>query len=96
MPIMFNTLLREAGFPAADVRLLRHKDKRAAKGRSPYEWWRDDRPKFDQYQSTQRIENREKFRARYWASFVVTTAKARDGSESELTRVPSRNRTYGR
>jgi len=72
VPIMFNTLLLEAGIPLADVRLLRHKDRRAAKGRSPYELWRDDRQQFELYQSTQRIENRAKLNASYWASFVGT------------------------
>ena len=31
MPIMFNTLLLEAGIPLSSVRLLRYKDRRAAK-----------------------------------------------------------------
>ena len=35
MPIMFNTILLAADFRLADVRLLRHKDKRAAKGHTP-------------------------------------------------------------
>jgi hypothetical protein len=65
-------IFREAGLNLADVRLLRHKDKRASKGRTPYELWRDDRQQFDLYQSTQSIENRRKLSARYWASFVVT------------------------
>ncbi|MGH6841595.1 MAG: GIY-YIG nuclease family protein [Methylocella sp.] len=35
--------------------------------------WRDNRPAFESYQSTQRIENRPKFaRATVWASFVGT------------------------
>lgn len=72
MPIMFNTLLLEAGIPLADVRLLRHKDKRAAKGRSPYELWRDYPPQFELYQSTHSIEKRAKLNAPYWASFVGT------------------------
>jgi hypothetical protein len=72
MPIMFNTILVEAGLRLADVRLLRHKDNSATKGRSPYELWRDNRPQFECYQSTQRTENREKVRATYWASFVGT------------------------
>ena len=54
------------------MRLLRHKDKRATKGRSPYELWRDNRRQFDLYQSMQSIENRKKLTAGYWASFVVT------------------------
>ena len=71
MPIMFNTILREAGLPLADVRLIRHKDKRARKGRTPYELWRDNRPQFELYQSTQSIRNRQKFTAPYWAVFIV-------------------------
>ena len=46
MPIMFNSLLENAGIELNNVRLLRHKDQRAEKGRTPYELWRDDRPKF--------------------------------------------------
>jgi len=55
MPIMFNTLLKDVGLDLADVRLLRHKDQRAVKGRSLYELWRDARQQFDFYQSTQKI-----------------------------------------
>ncbi len=72
MPLTFNMILREAGIPLADVRLLRHKDQRAAKHRTIYELWRDDRPQFESYQSLQKIENRSKFSAPYWASFVGT------------------------
>ncbi|NLX20442.1 MAG: GIY-YIG nuclease family protein [Phycisphaerae bacterium] len=71
MPIMFNTLLKEAGVPVTEVRLLRHKDKRATRGRSPYELWRDDRPQFELYQSFQSIRNRPKLSAPYWAVFIV-------------------------
>ncbi len=75
MPIMFNTLLREAGIPFNEVILLRHQDQRATRGRSPYELWRDDTPAFDLYQSLQGTDGRTKFvRARYWASFVGTPA----------------------
>lgn len=69
---MFNTLLRDANISLNDVRLLRHKDDRSAKGRSPYELWRDQREQFDRYQSTQSIGNRAKLNAMYWASFVGT------------------------
>lgn len=72
MPIMLNTLLLEASIPLADVRLLRHKDRRAAKGRSPYELWRDYPRQFELYQSTHSIEKRAKLNAPYWASFVGT------------------------
>lgn len=72
MPIMFNTLLSATGFDVSDVRLLRHKDARAEKGRTPYELWRDNRLMFDQYQSTQGVVHESKLRASYWASFVGT------------------------
>lgn len=72
MSIMFNTVLEAAGFRLADVRLLRHKDRRAAKGRTPYELWRDNRPQFDLYQSTQNVGNQAKLSAPFWASFVGT------------------------
>jgi len=75
MPITFNSILRGVGLDPADVRLLRHQDHRADRGRTPYELWRDNRPQFESYQSTQRIESRSKFKASYWASFVGT----RDG-----------------
>ena len=71
MPILFNLLLEKAGLPLADVRLLRHKDNRAAKGRSPYDLWRNNRAKFELYQSNQSIENRKKLNAPYWAVFIV-------------------------
>ena len=63
MPIMFNAMLTEAGLPLADVRLLRHKDKRATNGRSPYELWRDNRPSSSFYQSSQSIDNRKNLTA---------------------------------
>jgi len=71
MPLMFNTLLREAKVPLADVRLIRHKDHRADKGRTPYELWRDNRPLFESYQSSQSFANRKKLSARFWAVFIV-------------------------
>jgi hypothetical protein len=71
MPIMLNSLLVAAGLSPSDVCLLRHKDKRATKGRSPYELWRDNRQQFELYQSTQSIENRKKLSAPFWAVFIV-------------------------
>src|SRR5438445_11202545 len=71
MPIMLNTILSEASLPLVDIRLLRHKDKRAARGRTPYELWRDNRPQFELYQSTQSIANRQKLNAPCWAVFIV-------------------------
>lgn len=72
MPVMFNTLLQEAGIPIAEVILLRHRDPRAPRGWTPYELWRDNRPAFEYYQSIQDVRARSKFRRRYWASFVAT------------------------
>ena len=72
MPILLNTLLRETRLPLAGIRLLRHKDKRAERGRTPYELWRDNRPQFDVYQTTQSVDNESRLRAPYWASFVGT------------------------
>lgn len=74
MPILFNTLLSAAGVNLQDVRLLRHKDTRSARGRTPYELWRDDRPAFNVYQSTQGIANGKRLRASFWAAFVGTPA----------------------
>lgn len=71
MPIMFNTILRDADLILADVRLIRHKDKRAARGRTPYELWRDNRPQFELYQSRQDLRKRKILTAPYWAVFVV-------------------------
>ena len=71
MPIKLNTILLEAGLPLEDVRLLRHQDKNAKRGRTPYELWRDDRPKFELYQSIQSIQNRSKLNVSYWAALVV-------------------------
>lgn len=73
MLIKFNLLLAEHGIEPRDVVLLRHKDGRADKGRTPYDLWRDDKPAFELYQSIQNIKNRSKLtRPKYWASFVGT------------------------
>ncbi|RJX36073.1 MAG: GIY-YIG nuclease family protein [Desulfurivibrio sp.] len=74
MGISLNMILREAGLNLGEVRLLRHKDKRATKGRTPYELWRDNKQQFNLYQSTQSFENRGKLSAQHWVSFVVTPA----------------------
>lgn len=71
MPILFNTLLKETGVEPSSVRLIRHKDKRARRGCTPYELWRDCPEQFEVYQSIQSISNRPKLHAQYWASFVV-------------------------
>jgi len=60
MPLFFNTVIESNGINPKEVRLLRHKDNRADKGKSPYELWRDDRISYELYQSTQNIKNRAK------------------------------------
>ncbi len=72
MAISFNSILLEAGLVPANVRLLRHKDHRATKGRTPYELWRDFRPQFEVYQSTQGIKYEARLNAAFWAAFLVT------------------------
>jgi hypothetical protein len=71
--VRFNSLLGQVAIDPHEVVLLRHKDQRAKKGRTPYELWRDNRPVFDSYQSTQGLDNGPRLkRARHWASFVGT------------------------
>lgn len=72
MKIKFNELLTNSGYDISDVRLLRHKDNSALNGRTPFELWMNNRPQFDLYQSIQRIMNRNKLKATYWASFLGT------------------------
>ncbi len=67
-----NTLLAQFDIAPASVRLLRHQDGRAERGKTPYELWRDHRPAFEVYQGAQRTNNRAKLRGAYWASFVGT------------------------
>jgi hypothetical protein len=71
MPITFNSILLDAGIDPSEVRLIRHKDNSAKKGLSPYELWRDDRIKFDIYQSIQGFNNRKILSFSYWAVFIV-------------------------
>lgn len=71
---MFNTVLTATGIAPADVRLIRHKDSSALKGRSIYELWRDERIAFDLYQSLQDTGKRATLTAPYWAVFVVNAS----------------------
>lgn len=72
MSIKFNTLLREAGFPLCDVRLLRHQDRRPDRLHTPYYLWRYKPRVFERYQETQDFDNETKLAAPYWAEFVGT------------------------
>ncbi|WP_174290908.1 GIY-YIG nuclease family protein [Sphingomonas bacterium] len=69
MPLVFNTLLADAGIAPRDVRLLRHETKRH--GRTPYSLWRDDLNGFDDYQRVQKRSRRSYFASPFWAAFVV-------------------------
>jgi len=72
MPLNFNLLLAQAVPSLKDVRILRHADRRSARGRTPYWLWRNQRDQFDLYQSTQSSDEkrRKSLAAPYWASFV--------------------------
>jgi len=73
MPIYFNSLLVQFEISPTSVVLLRHQDKSAASGRTPYELWRDNRDAFEEYQMLQNFDNRSRLsRASLWASFVGT------------------------
>jgi hypothetical protein len=73
MAIFFNSLLEAAQIDPATVRLMRHKDKRADKDRTPYRLWRDfSDDDFITYQARQNERNSEIFKKySYWASFIV-------------------------
>lgn len=70
MPIFFKSLLEQYGLSPRSVRLLRHKDQRAERGKTPYELWLDDPKQFDKYQAIQQPRRRKQLNADYWASFV--------------------------
>ncbi|MBI5770279.1 MAG: GIY-YIG nuclease family protein [Verrucomicrobia bacterium] len=64
----FNLLLRDAGLDPADVKLVRHQDRRVPPERMPYELWRAGT--FELYQ---RIQGKPRFAgAKAIASFVAT------------------------
>ena len=66
MPILFRTLLSEAGIDPHDVRMLRH----TLKGVDLYAAWRNDPKDFEAYQSVQRRSARSYFARPWWASFI--------------------------
>lgn len=73
--LTFGTLLDLAGLNRTSVRLLRHQDNRYPGHPSPYALWRDNRPRFDDYQATQGFGDAAKLRAPIWASFVGVADK---------------------
>lgn len=71
MLLTFQTLLREADIELSDVRLLRHAKGGGTPGMHPYIAWRDDRPRFEDYQSFQAARRQAFFSGPFWASFVA-------------------------
>ena len=71
MPLTFNHALGAYGIDPRQTRLLRHQA-RGPDGLTPYLLWRDNRSVFEAWQATQRITDRARLDAPYWASFVVT------------------------
>jgi hypothetical protein len=70
MPLMFNTLLIDAGIDPREVRLLRHQTEKSRE-LSPFKLWSDRPEAFEQgYQCTQARKDRAYFASKYWASFV--------------------------
>lgn len=69
----FNFFLNEVGLNPAKVKMVRHKDRRAKRGRSLYDLWKAKHPDFEEYQ---RIQSKDCFNgATHIASFVVTPQK---------------------
>lgn len=71
MLLTFQTLLLQAKIPLRDVRLLRHAKGGGTPGIHPFVAWRDDRERFESYQSFQAARRRKFFSAPLWAGFVA-------------------------
>lgn len=69
--LTFQTLLKEAGIELGLVRLLRHAKGGGRPGIHPFVAWRDERDRFEAYQSFQAARRRRFFNAPLWASFVA-------------------------
>jgi hypothetical protein len=73
--LTFGNLLDLASVERSSVRLLRHQDNRYPGRPSPFALWRDDRPRFEAYQSTQGFGDAADLKAPVWASFVGVPEK---------------------
>ncbi|MEL7475282.1 MAG: GIY-YIG nuclease family protein [Cyanobacteria bacterium J06555_12] len=71
MSLTFNQILEAENIDPRDVRLLRNQA-RGDDGQTPYRLWCDDREMFEAYQSAQKVQDRSRLAATYWASFIVT------------------------
>jgi len=68
--VTFNFFLNAAGLDISKVRLVRHQDQRASRGKTPYDLWVAADGRFEKYQS---IQSRDVFSNADWvASFVAT------------------------
>lgn len=70
MPILFSTVLRDAGIDPKTVHVVRHHDANAPRLRTPYALWRNDRTALELYQRIQK--KKAVFNRPLLASFVVT------------------------
>ncbi|WP_392887782.1 GIY-YIG nuclease family protein [Pseudomonas migulae] len=68
--VTFNYFLNSVGLDLSRVRLVRHQDQRASRGKTPYDLWVAGDGRFDEYQS---IQARDVFSNAGWvAAFVAT------------------------
>lgn len=67
MPILFKTLLVDAGIDPRTVRMLRH----TLKGVDLFAAWRNDPADFEAYQSVQKKSARSNVQRPWWASFIA-------------------------
>lgn len=73
MPILFNSLLSDAGVDVKATRLVRHQDARTDPRRTPYHLWREHPTEFMAYQSSQGPRKAKVLGGgSHWAVFVVT------------------------
>jgi hypothetical protein len=71
--LTFNFFLNEVGLDPKKVKLARNQDRRAKRGRTPYDLWNAHDPDFEEYQ---RMQSKDRFKGvTHIASFVVTPQK---------------------
>lgn len=72
MPLLFETLLKDAGLQPGQVRILRHPERR---GLDLLALWRSDRARFEAFQALQKSDNQSQFRSPHWATCVGRGSK---------------------
>lgn len=68
MPVLFKTLLTEAGINPRDVKVLRHN----LNGVDLFAAWRHERREFEAWQAVQKRSSKGHFSRPWWAAFVST------------------------